>query len=174
MEFQIDALTPDRWETFKSVRLRALSDTPDAFGSTLEREERFTEEDWRKRLERTDCKTFVAVSSENNPIGLITGGPYDEVGGLFAMWVDPSERKKGIGGSLVDAVIQWAKERDFKEILLDVADENLSAIYLYQSKGFSRTGVTGTLPPPREHILEHQRCLTLNQQSEPVASGQRR
>lgn len=174
MEFQIRALTPDCWETFKSVRLRALSDTPDAFGSTLEKELGYTKDDWRKRLERTDCSTFIAVSKENKPIGLITAGPYDEVGGLFAMWVDPSVRNKGVGGGLVDAVILWAKENDFGQLLLDVADDNLSAIQLYKSKGFSRTGVTGTLPPPRAHIREHQRCLTFNQLSEPITTGQRR
>jgi len=46
-------------------------------------------------------------------------------------------------------------------IVLDVADGNAAAVRLYESRGFARTGVTGTLPPPREHVLEHQRALEL-------------
>ncbi len=162
MKFRIEALQPDQWETFRSVRLKALGDTPDAFGSTYEREIEFVEDDWKRRLERPDCATFVALTNDSTTVGLIVAAPYNDHAGLFAMWVDSTERRKGIGSELIDAVIHWAHENDFRKILLDVADENSAAIFLYESKGFTRTGVTGTLPPPREHILEHQRCLSLN------------
>lgn len=38
-------------------------------------------------------------------------------------------------------------------------DVKRAGIRLYVRKGFEPTGVTGTLPPPRVHILEHQRGL---------------
>ena len=163
MEFQIERLAPEQWEILRDIRLKALSDTPNAFGSTLEKEREYSEVDWRLRLERNNCATFVAFTDDKKAIGLIVSAPYGHELGIFAMWVDSTERRKGVGGRLIDAVIQWAKEKGGEKLRLDVADENLSAIKLYESKGFQRTGVTGTLPPPRDHLTEHERCLILNE-----------
>ena len=159
--FRIKRLIPDQWKILKQVRLEALEDTPDAFGSTLEKASQYDESDWQKGLRRDDCITYVALLNEDSPIGLIVGAPYDEKAGLYAMWVNPRYRKKGVGSCLVDAVIEWARESGFSDILLDVADDNVSAIALYKSKGFIPTGIKGTLPAPREHITEHQRILSL-------------
>ena len=154
-------MSPEEWERVRNIRFTALQDSPDAFGSTLEKEELYSEEDWMRRLERSDCATFIAFSDDGTALGLIVGAPYDTFAGLFAMWVAPESRGAGIGSKLIEAVINWAKEQKQPKILLDVADDNLSAIALYESKGFLPTGITGTLPPPREHIKEHQRELRL-------------
>ena len=158
---QIRHLSSAQWKIFRDIRLKSLRDTPNAFGSTIEKEKIYTGDDWKKRLERSDCKTLVAFSKGSKPIGIIVGAPYDNQAGLFAMWIDPSQRKQGIGSLLVDAVIQWAEEQNFHEIRLDVADDNHPAIALYQSKGFVKSGIVGSLPTPREHIKEHQRVLTI-------------
>jgi len=77
------------------------------------------------------------------------------------MWVAPPARSSGIGRLLIDEVITWAIDSYHSKILLDVGDHNTAAIGLYQSKGFARTGITGTLPPPRDSITEHQQMLNL-------------
>ena len=77
------------------------------------------------------------------------------------MWVAPEARRKGVGGALVDAVIEWARSAGVKRLLLDVADNNAPAIALYIQKGFQPNGEVSTFPPPREHIREHQRELRL-------------
>ena len=151
MQVSIDTLGTEDWEVFRDVRLKALADTPDAFGSTLEKEEGYSEQDWRGRLERGDCRTFVASSAEARAIGLIVVAPYGEELGVFAMWVDSTARRAGIGGRLLDAASRWAQDQCFNKLMLDVADENFAAIKLYESKGFQRTGITGTLPAPRDH-----------------------
>ena len=157
----IRKIQPQQWAILREIRIRALTDTPDAFGSTLERETVFTANDWISRLEREDCVTFIAFLDVDSPIGLVTCAPYGTHAGLYSMWVDPQQRGRGIGGMLVDAVIDWAKERGYQKILLDVGDYNAPAIALYKSKGFLETGIKGTLPHPREHIAEHQRELVL-------------
>lgn len=155
-------LHPDQWELYRGIRLRALLDAPNAFGSTHERERDMSERDWRGRLEQARCRTFAAFTDDGAPAGLIVAAPYEDATGLYAMWVDPDYRGEGIASALVDEVVRWSKARGFSRILLDVADENLAAIALYESKGFQATGVRGSLPPPREHIQEHQRCLDLS------------
>ena len=62
-------LGPDDWEVFREIRLRSLADSPDAFGSTLEREQAFTEADWRRRL--------------RGPVYAVTDPGPVAVGGLF-------------------------------------------------------------------------------------------
>lgn len=157
----IQRLSCEDWELYRDTRLRALAESPDAFGSTLARESTFTEEVWRQRLERTDCITLIATSQEAIGCGLVVGGPYDSQAGVYSMWVDPDFRGYGLANRLIKEVITWARHRGDERILLDVGNENHSAIKLYQSNGFESTGVTGTLPPPREHIKEHQRSKRL-------------
>ena len=78
------------------------------------------------------------------------------------MWVHPEYRGKGVGSRLIDSVIDWAKMAGKSELLLDVGDENIAAIALYEAKGFRPTGIVGSLDPPREHVKEHQRSLKLD------------
>lgn len=55
----------------------------------------------------------------------------------------------------------WAKTEGYQRLILDVGDSNDFAIALYTRKGFKPTGVTGHLPSPRAHILEHEMALDL-------------
>lgn len=43
-------VTEDDWALWRDLRSRVLVTDPDAFGSTLEREQAFTESDWRARV----------------------------------------------------------------------------------------------------------------------------
>ena len=159
----IEQLAADDWERLRAVRLWALAEAPDAFGRTLAEDEARPIGDWRARLESDRSATFVASASSGD-FGLVVGAVWEGIptaAGLFAMWVAPEVRGAGIGGRLVDAVIDWARGRGSERLLLDVADANLPAISLYRSRGFQPNGERGTLPPPREHITEHQLCLLL-------------
>ena len=155
-EFRINSFHPDDWQRFKAIRLRALEEAPDAFGSTLERELAFTDEQWMERLKNPETATFVATATNGNDVGLAVGAPYEGLAGLFAMWVAPKARTMGIGRALVNAVCEWAKAEGHDRVRLDIANENAAAIALYKSMGFHPNGITGTHPPPREHIKEFQ------------------
>ncbi|MFT6181593.1 MAG: GNAT superfamily N-acetyltransferase [Akkermansiaceae bacterium] len=161
MPFDVQQLRTGDWQRVRKIRLRALAETPDAFGAVFATEEKSPDQVWQNRLKSEVAATFVATSNNGDDIGLITTAPYDEQVGLYSMWVAPEARKQGVAGLLVDAVITWATSHGFKKLLLDVGDDNRAAIALYASKGFTPTGVTGTLPPPREQIHEHQQVLRL-------------
>ena len=61
IEPTIQALEATEWERGREIRLRALADCPDAFGARLEHELELSEEDWRRRLQRPDALTVVAI-----------------------------------------------------------------------------------------------------------------
>jgi len=155
-------LSPDAWERYRAIRLRALADDPDAFGSTLAREDAFTPAEWRARL-AGEAAVFLAVVAGEDA-GTAVGAPWRErpgVAGLFGMWVAPAARGRGLGDRLVRAVISWARDGGFARLVLEVGDANANAVRLYERHGFVATGRCGTLPPPREHVTEHERALEL-------------
>ena len=163
MGARVERIGLDGWERVRAVRLRALRDAPDAFGMTLAQEQARTPASWRERLTDPAAATFLAVDGQAD-VGLIVGRAYEgEPGaaGLFAMWVAPARRGRGIAQGLVDAVVAWARAGGFRRVLLDVGDENAPAVRLYAQKGFVPTGVTGCVSPDRAHVREHQRALDL-------------
>ena len=147
----------------RAIRLRTLADAPDAFGTTLAEDEALPDAVWRARVEDPAKAAFLAMAG-GAAVGVAFGAPYDSGpgdAGLFGMWVAPDWRRRGVAVDIVDAVVAWARARGSTRLLLDVADGNTAAIRLYESRGFVPTGVTGSLPPPRERILEHQHALDL-------------
>lgn len=150
----------DEAETFRRVRLAALSDSPAAFGSTFEREERLTATDWEERARRSatgdDRSTFFALDGANI-VGLVGGyRPEDDRKSieLVSMWTDPSVRRSGVGRLLVEAVVGWARSLGAERVDLWVARGNTAAENLYRAMGFAETGDYQPLPsdPCREEL----------------------
>ena len=164
IEYEVHRALPADWKMIQSVRLRSLADAPDAFGTTLAEDEARPDSEWRARAENDEVAHFLAITPEGEGLGMAVGSPYAgsaESAGLFGMWIAPEARRQNIGRALVESVVAWARHKNYKRILLDVADANSAAIRLYESCGFVPTGKRGTLPPPRDHILEHELSLNL-------------
>lgn len=158
---RIERLQSDQWQRLKSVRLAALADAPDAFGSTLASARKCQESDWRQQLQV--LATFVAVNKQVD-VGMARGIADEnepKQAFLLSMWVAPDARGRGVGEALIQAVAHWARAAGHSRLLLDVADVNQPAVALYERMGFEPTGATGSLPSPREHIREHRRALDL-------------
>jgi len=58
-------------------------------------------------------------------------------------------------------VAAWARAAGHTALRLDVGDANARAVGLYARLGFAPTGVTSAFPPPRQHVVEHERALLL-------------
>jgi ribosomal protein S18 acetylase RimI-like enzyme len=156
----LERLTSGDWQRLRKLRLRALVDAPGAFSGTYAEAEARPQESWVQQLE---MPTFVAVR-DGDDVGMVrcARDARDEgTAWLMSMWVAPEARRSGIGSALVDAIIEYARSRRLTRLVLDVADDNAAAIALYARKGFEPTVLTGTMPPPRQHIREHRRSLTL-------------
>lgn len=146
----------------RGIRLRALADTPSAYGSSFEDEIALTEADWRIRLARADAATFVSVDDERAAIGLVIGMIDDDfanVGWLLSMWVEPTKRGNGVAGQLIDEVVAWSQVQKCTSLLLQVTEGNTSAERTYEKRGFRKTGTT--VIRERDNMLEFEMELIL-------------
>ena len=153
---EIQRLSGAEGSRLRHIRLRALTDAPDAFGAVYAEAAARPMDSWAQQLD--DIATFVAVR-DGEDVGLVRCARDEQrsdTAWLISMWVAPEARGLGVGDALVDAVIEHARTSGAARLVLDVADENQPAIALYARKGFESNGVTGSLPAPRQHILEHQ------------------
>ncbi|MBI2011554.1 hypothetical protein HYS91_02180 [Candidatus Daviesbacteria bacterium] len=51
-KIEIIKLNPNRWEEYKELRLQALKENPEAFGSTYEEAADKPDKEWKSRLEK--------------------------------------------------------------------------------------------------------------------------
>jgi len=136
-----------------------LKDAPYAFGSTYEAEVSRTEERWRSAL--ADRARFVAESS-GEVVGTVGGGASDVTGtaALTALWVAPAARGRGVGEAQVGAVLEWAKDARYEQVMLWVVEGNSAAESLYRRTGFRRTGSVQMVRPGDPRI-EYEMSLTV-------------
>lgn len=149
------------WATVRDLRLEALRTDPDAFGSTLAREEAFDQAQWESRCTNPD--SYVAFLGAR-PVGL--GGllPLPESGAaapetersvrdIVGMWTAPQVRGRGVGTSLMTALVDTARRQGTPRLRLHVTSGNEAAARLYRRFGFQETGVSHPLPG-RPHLHE--------------------
>jgi GNAT superfamily N-acetyltransferase len=163
--FEIRRLRPEDWRAYREIRLRALQDSPHAFGSTFEVERSKSDEYWEGRL------ISAAMSSQQLPLGAYEGahlvglvwGAIDsqrsETIHVIQMWVDPDARGRGIGSQLLTSVIQWAREKDARSVHLRVTCGDTPATRLYFRAGFRSTS---DVEPLRPGATELTRLMTLD------------
>lgn len=143
-----------KWKFYRDLRLRALGDSPNAFTSSLERENQFTKDEWVSRIE--NGASFVA-SDNNRGIGMIQAIQTSESQineyYLVAMWVDPNYRGTNLATQLVDSVRNWAKSKKVTGLYLHVESTNQAAIRLYEKVGFIQ--VPNTRLNPKDSKYEY-------------------
>lgn len=141
---EVRRIGPDDWELFRDIRLRSLADSPDAFGSTLERERAFTARDWRRRLTGPVC-----VVTDPGPVAV--GGLFDNDGvfTVWGMWTETSHRGRGHARRVLDALIAPDVAAE-----LHVNTANAAARTAYERYGFVGTGEIEPLRPGSEQRME--------------------
>ena len=95
-------VTPAITATFKEVRLRALQDTPLAFGSTYAKESRLSDSDWEMRVAHWNGPGAIALLAMDGTerCGIVAGFVDKEdqaTAHLVSMWVAPTHRRHGVG-----------------------------------------------------------------------------
>ena len=141
-EFNIRKLTRLDWQTYKSVRLASLDDSPESFGSTYDREVEFLQSEWESRLDPTgSAKNALPLVVEIGaiPVGIAWGLVQERdprITHIYQLWVSPVARNKGIAKALIQRISAWGIERGCEYIALSVTTANIAAVHLYQSLGF--------------------------------------
>ncbi|HBT36582.1 MAG TPA: ribosomal-protein-alanine N-acetyltransferase, partial [Hyphomonas sp.] len=59
---------------------------------------------------------------------------------ILTIATDPHQRRKGLAGRLISALVKRVGERGVTRIMLDVAEDNLPARELYRAHGFAEDG----------------------------------
>jgi GNAT superfamily N-acetyltransferase len=153
-EFAVARAAETDWQRLKSVRLAALAESPEAFGSDYATEAEFPDDDWRQWAR--DWATFIALQHQV-PIGMAAGVPTDDPDErkLIAAWVHPDHRGHGVAAALVEAVQRWAREEQAVRLSLWVTQTNQPAVQLYRRLGFAPTGFTKPLPSDPRFTEDH-------------------
>ncbi len=141
-------LTEDDLEVVWTLRLRALRDNPEAFGSTYE-ETVARGKAWMLQRFGQGDETLFLGAFEETLIGMV--GLHREAnikdrhkGLVFGMYVLPDRRQHGVGKALMQALIAQAQQlAGLEQLHLAVVTTNAAARHLYSTLGFE---VYGTAP----------------------------
>jgi RimJ/RimL family protein N-acetyltransferase len=126
---------------YRDIRLEALKQNPEAFGSTFEREN------------EQPLSWFEAVVGRSDIFGVFLDGTLAGIAGyvaqesskqahkavLWGMYVRSAARNSGLGKKLVAAVLSHARGR-VEMVQLTVVSENEAARRLYTALGFVEYG----------------------------------
>lgn len=144
-------VTPDDAEALLALRLDALKTNPEAFGAdyetTLAQE---TAETYASRIPSADSDNAIFCAEvDGELVGMMgfvrsTRVKSQHSGDIWGVYVKPDMRGKGIAKQLMQAMMTHIHRCEGLGIVtLTVITENVPAIKLYQSFGFS---IWGTQP----------------------------
>lgn len=102
----------------------------------------FQEEDIKMPEDEEKCGMIIYIAEVGNKIiGKVHLEVSGDIGGIYGLGVTPDYRGKGYGREILMGAIEMLKERNKKEIMLQVAAKNNKALNLYKSCGFEETSI---------------------------------
>jgi ribosomal protein S18 acetylase RimI-like enzyme len=149
---EVRRLRADEVALLRDVRLRALRQAPEAFATTLAEARGWPPERWAEIARQFNV---VAVDGDRG-VGMVSAWPLENGNVWLArLWVDPEVRGCGVGLRLIEAVMEWARERGAAAVELSVTTNNRAAAAFYARAGFVETGRRRPLPadPSRTEVF---------------------
>ena len=131
-------ISAEDWAVFRELRLRALTDSPNAFSVTLAEVTSNAEPIWRARA--GGPSPVILAFDGDRAVGM--GGLYTPDGSadafVWGMWVEPEWRGRGLGSRMLRELVDRADRTD-RTVFLHVTGGN-DARRLYEEHGFVSTG----------------------------------
>jgi GNAT superfamily N-acetyltransferase len=141
---EVRRLCEDEAALLRGLRLRALAESPRAFGAALADEAGLPPEEWdgcaAAGAAGEHQVVFVALDGAE-PVGMAGGRWFEraqDTVALWGMWVDPSARGTGVAVALVDAVRDWARASGARRLRVGVVLDGAGRFY--ERLGFRREG----------------------------------
>ncbi len=160
-DITVRPLRVEDWERYRSVRLVALEESPDAFVASHEDEAAQDEEFWRLRMQRS---TRLLAERDGEPVGIASVGSADEqpeAAQLFGLWVRPEARGTGVATELVRAGARSAAEAGKRQLLYWVGTDNGRAVAFASGFGFRPTAQRRPMRVVSEDDGEEELAMTL-------------
>ncbi len=160
-DITVRTLGVDEWDQYRSMRLTALEESPEAFVATHPEEEAQPEEFWRERMQRS---TRLLAEREGEPLGIASvgpGGDDENAAQLFGLWVRPEARGSGVAAALVHAGSRVAAEQGKGQLLYWVGTDNGRAVAFASSFGFRPTGMRRPMRVVSKADGEEEVAMTL-------------
>ena len=143
---EIRELTAADAEIFRALRLRALREEPEAFGSSWEEENARPLAQTVARLQAEGMTAFGACDENGHLVGMVRLFRHDGVkvshkADIISLYVAPEVRGRGVGRMLMEAAIERARATPgVEQLLLAVNATNTPARNLYLTLGFEPFG----------------------------------
>lgn len=151
-------LGEDDWQEFRAIRLRALTESPEAFAAELDEELAFGEDSWRLRLRRS---ARLVAERDGEQLGLVClgqahndEGEVPEIGEIFGLWVAPEARGSGVATRLMKAAASQAAGLGKSHVAYWVGVENFRGVAFASGMGFRPTDFRRAMRLPDGTDLE--------------------
>jgi len=135
-------------QLYSEVRLRALKNDPDSFGSTFEQEASRPLGNFIERIQHTKDQFTFGCFDDTALVGIVNFARENRLktahkGNIYGMYIEPQHRRRGLGKALLLALIEKAtiECEGLEQIHLMVVSKNESAKRLYTTLGFEVYGV---------------------------------
>jgi len=155
MNMQLRVISADDWATFRVLRLRALADSPNAFGATLAEASLNAEPFWRARAGGSGPVILAFDGEQAVAMGGLHAPDGSDEAFVWGMWVEPEWRGRGLGSRILRELVDSADRRG-RAVVLHVAEGN-AARNLYDEHGFVSTGERQPLRDGSEVRIETMR-----------------
>lgn len=157
-------LAPSEVALHRDLRLRALQDSPDSFGETFEAAAAQPLDHWEsltRSVAEPSAQVMLLACQDDDVVGSAYGlldRARADAGRVGGMWVAPAWRRRGVGGVLLQGVVDWARERGLSRLGLWAPAHSPAAIALYTRAGFRETGERRPVPTnPSRWIVAMER-----------------
>ena len=79
----------------------------------------------------------VVVYEDQTPVGCGAIKPYEEITAeIKRMFVRPEKRGQGLASQILFELENWAKELEFKKVILETGEKQIEAIHLYRKRNY--------------------------------------
>ncbi len=137
----IKLLTSQDVDAWKRIRLEALQNSSESFGSSYEEEVLYTEEDWQKHLENS---YVFGIFVNNELVASACYAPLANIKGkhrgiIWGVYTKVAHRKKGFSKLLMQNLITHAQNK-VRQLHLSCTTINHQAHSMYEHLGFKIYG----------------------------------